>query len=202
MTLRLGLIGGALLGLLSAAPAMAIPFTVDAFANSTSGTGVGLNTISLTTGQNFTVTVSPTDLWNAGFLPRWSNANGLTGDLFATGTDDSGLAAGTKIGAAFPLWTQGGLTAPYGSLVGRIGAGNFFFIGANFAGIASGTGILQLFYFDSNNHDNSQFVTADVVAGEQAGSPVPLPGALSLFVSGLGAMGALAWRRKRKAGSA
>ena len=203
MTLRSGLIGGALLAVLSAAPAIAIPFNVDALANSTSGTGVGLNTVSLTAGQNFFVNVSPTDLWNAGFLPRWSNADGLIGpNLLATGTDDSGQPAGTTIGVAFPLWTQGGLTAPYGSLVGRIAGGNFFLIGTSFSGVAAATGVLELFYFDSNNHDNTQFITADVIAGQQAGSPVPLPGALPLFVSGLGAIGALAWRRRRKAVSA
>ncbi|MGZ3409729.1 MAG: PEP-CTERM sorting domain-containing protein [Xanthobacteraceae bacterium] len=119
-------------------------------------------------------------------------------NLVATGSDDSGQPAGTTIGVVFPLWTQGGLTAPFGALVGRIAGGNFFLIGTNFSSVATATGVLQLFYFDSNFHDNTDKITADVIAGEQAGSPVPLPGALPLFVSGVGAIGALAWRRSKR----
>ena len=91
------------------APSYAVVVSVDAYANSTSG-GTGVATISLTAGQQFTVTASPTDLWSAGALPRWSNADGLTGaDLHATGTDDSGQSAGTIIGPGnFGLWTQNG----------------------------------------------------------------------------------------------
>ena len=92
--------------LLSPALAAAVPvaFDVDAFANSTSGTGAGLDTgIFFDAGDVFSVEVDPNDLWSAGALPRWSNADGLTGDLFATGTDDSGESAGTQIGAELRL---------------------------------------------------------------------------------------------------
>ena len=61
---------------------------VEALANSSSG-GIGSSTgVILTAGQTFSVSVDVNDLWNAGPLPRWSNADGLKGDLFATGGDE------------------------------------------------------------------------------------------------------------------
>lgn len=104
------------------APSAKAAVVVEAFTNSSSS-GVGTSTgVFLTSGQSFSVSVDPADLWNAGPLPRWSNADGLTDYLFATGSDDSGEPAGTLIGQPFlPYWTQGGLTAPYGMLVVRWG---------------------------------------------------------------------------------
>jgi len=170
-------------GLALAGSAGAANVVVDALGNSSSG-GVGAVTgLNLTSGQAFTVTVNPGDLWNAGALPRWSNADGLTHDLFATGTDDSGQAAGTKIGEDFGLWTQNGLTAPYGTLVGDIG-GVFHVLGTNFAGPAWGTGALTLYYWDSNNGDNTQFITASVNA-----VGVPEPAAWALMIAGFGMVG-------------
>ena len=158
----------------------ATPWIVDAKANSSTG-GVGLSTISLVAGQAFSVTVDPTDLWNAGPLPRWSNADGLVGDLFATGSDDSGYSAGTKIGQSFVLYTQGGLTAPYGKLVGSIGGGSYFAVGTSYNGIAANAGSLNLFYWDSNAGDNTQWISANV-------SAVPEPGTWALLAVGLGAL--------------
>jgi hypothetical protein len=175
-----------------AAPALATTFTVDAIANSSTG-GTGLNTINLTAGQGFTVTANPLDLWSAGNLPRWSNANGLIQDLFATGTDESGESPGTQIGAAFVLYTQGTLTAPYGALVGQIDSGAFFLIGTSFSGVAATSGTLKLFFWDENNGENANSIVADVTAAE-----TPVPAALPLFATGLGALGLLGWRRKRK----
>lgn len=174
--------------------ALAALVTVDAWTNSSTG-GVGANAGSFSAGQAFTVTVDPNDLWSAGSLPRWSNANGLVGDLIATGTDESHELAGTIIGQnLWGNWTQGGLSAPYGALVGRFGgaAGTFFLIGTSFSGTAGqgglGSGLLELFYFDSNNGDNSEFVTANV-------SAVPIPAAGWLLLSGIGGFLAIARRR-------
>jgi hypothetical protein len=154
-----------------------------------------VDTITLTAGQFFAVSVNPLDLWSAGALPRWSNADGLTHDLLATGTDQSGQPAGTLIGQNFGLHTQGNLSAPFGTLVGQIGGGDFFVIGTSYADFAAVSGILQLYYWDSNFGDNAQSVEATVASVVQT----PVPGALPLFVTGLGALGLLGWIRKRKA---
>ena len=178
-------------GLMIAGSADSANFIVDALANSSSG-GVGVGTFDVTAGEVFTVNVDPGDLWNAGALPRWSNADGLTHDLHATGTDDSGQPAGTLIGTAFPLWSQANLTAPFGTLVGQIN-GNFEVLGTHFSGPAWQTGKLSLFYWDSNNGDNTQFITAAVSAA------VPEPAAWTLMIAGFGMTGAMLRRRRASA---
>jgi hypothetical protein len=82
----------------SSARAITVVDTVDAFGNSSSG-GIGLLTgVSLTFGQAFSVSAGANDLWSAGALPRWSNADGLTGIRLANASDDSGQVPGTIIG--------------------------------------------------------------------------------------------------------
>ena len=114
MGFKSSLFGAALVALtsLNAAPAIAATFNVNAFLNSSTG-GVGVDTITLTAGQFFAVSVDPFDLWSAGDLPRWSNADGLTHNLFATGTDQSSQPPGTLIGQNFGLHAQGNLSAPF-----------------------------------------------------------------------------------------
>lgn len=172
---------------LAAGAAHADPFTVDAYANSSSG-GTGLATINLTAGESFSVSASTDDLWNAGALPRFSDANGLTGNRYATASDDSGQSVGSLIGINFGNWTQDGFSAAYGSLVGRIGSGDYFLIGSSYNGIASTSGVLNLFYWDSNNYDNSGSVVATVAA-------VPEPETYALLLAGLGAVVFMARRR-------
>jgi hypothetical protein len=171
---------------LGAAPAAAVVVTVNAAAHTTSSAGVA--TIAVVAGHGFEVTVSPTDLWNAGPLPRWSNANGLIGDLFATGSDESGQAAGTLIGRYFDPWTFGGLTAPYGALVGRIGT-EFRTMGTSFRGPAWATGTLSLFYWDGGGQDNSDFIRVSVTS-------VPEPASWAMLIAGFGLVGAAARRRR------
>jgi hypothetical protein len=166
--------------------------TVNVFALQNSSTGgVGAAAGLVDAGDAFSITVDPLDLWSAGALPRWSNADGLTGPLLATGSDDSGAAAGTLIGQSFGLHSQGNLSAAFGTLVGRIGGGDYFVVGTSFNGIAAGSGMLELFYWDSNFADNTQFITATVNT-----SVVPLPAAAWLFIAGTLGMVGIARRRK------
>lgn len=176
-------------GLALASAADAAVFIVDAKANSSSG-GVGASSIALTAGQNFTVTVDSGDLWNAGALPRWSNADGLTGPLLATGSDESGASAGDVIGSDFGIWSQNGLDAAYGTLVGELG-GIFKVLGTNFAGPAWGTGTLKLYYWDSNNGDNTDFISAAI------SSAVPEPVTWTMMIVGFGLAGSALRSRGR-----
>ncbi len=173
-----------------ASSADAAVFTVDALANSSSG-GTGKASINLVLGQAFTVTASTNDLWSAGALPRFSDADGLTFTRFATAADDSGQPVGTQIGANFGLWSQNGLNAPFGNLVGEIG-GVYMALGTNFSGNAWGTGTLNLYYWDSNASDNTGFINADV-------SAVPELESWVMLVAGFGMVGAVARRRKQSA---
>ena len=179
-------------GLAGASTTSAQAVVVDAFTNSSTG-GTGSSTgVFLTSGQNFTVTVDPNDLWNAGALPRWSNADGLTGPRYAVSGDESGQTTGTLIGQDFGLWDQAGLSLPYGTLVGKIGAGLFFEIGTSFVGAANASGELKLYYWDSVNSDNTQFVTASI-------SAVPEPSTWAIMILGFAGVGYIAYRRRDQA---
>ena len=124
-------------------------------------------------GQTLIVTADPNDLWNAGALPRWSNADGLIANRLATAGDESGKAAGTLIGTNFGLWTYSGLAAPYGALVGELD-GKFFLLGTSFSGAAPKSGTLRLFYWDENNYDNTEKISVNVVAVSESASLILL----------------------------
>lgn len=170
------------------APAHAATFIVDAKNNSSTG-GTGVSTLSLVAGQNITISSSLNDLWNAGALPRYSDANGLVAPRFKTAADDAPFALGTKIGDNFGVHSQGGLTAAYGSLVGRIGS-VYKLLGANYSGAAWGTGTLELFYWDSNSGDNTGNIAFNVAS-------VPEPATWAMLLLGFGVVGG-AMRRRAK----
>lgn len=187
----------AILALSMPVQSMAAAVTVDAKLNSTTG-GTGVS-VAVVSGQPFSALVNVNDLWSAGALPRWSDATGINGpDLFATGLADSngdnpGVSAGTIIGSdVYGDWSQGGLTAPFGSLVGSFDNGaSFFYVGVAYAGIALGN-TLNLYYFDSNFGDNTGSITATVTA-------VPEPETYTMLLVGLGVMTFVARRRKQGA---
>ena len=170
-------------------------YDVDALANASLNSP--LPTLSVIAGQSLSIAVDPSDLWSAGALPRWSNADGLAtvpagglppGGLLATGTDDSGQLAGTLIGAdIFGLLTQDGFTAPFGTLIGKVGS-TYFNIGTSFTGLAPATGTLHLMYWDTMFSDNSESVRVSI--------QVPEPSALTLLSLALAGIG-FARRRKR-----
>jgi hypothetical protein len=174
-------------------------YEVKARNNATTG-GVGLTVAAFNVGDLFTVTVNPLDLWSAGQDPRWSNANGLTGpNLLSTGLADvtgdrptNARGAGTLIGTSFGNWSQGGLTAPYGALVGEWGnsVGQYFLIGTQYVGVAADSQ-LKLFYFDSNRLDNKGSVLVNVSV-----TAVPEPETYILMLVGLSLVGFSARRRK------
>ena len=62
-------------------------------------------------------------------------------------------------------------------------------------------GAVTRFDFFSSTGDYNRLAKDFYISGVDA-SPVPLPGALTLFATGLGAMGLLRWRRKRGAQAA
>ena len=175
---------------------MAAVYQVKAYDNSTSG-GTGVAVAAFNVGDAFTVSVNPLDLWNAGALPRWSNADGLTGNLFATGGADTNGdlpsgTAGVQIGQSFGTWSQGGLVAPYGALVGAWDTtpSSYFLIGTNFAGVATAsTSNLKLYYFDSNFGDNTGSILVNVTA-------VPEPETYAMLLAGLGLIGFMSRRRR------
>ena len=183
MKMLLALAAAATLG----TAASAATYTVDALANSSTG-GTGLATIGVVFGQNLFVSASPTDLWSAGDLPHWSNADGLIGDQFATGTDESGEPFGTQIGQSFGLHNQNSYSAPFGSLVGEIG-GVYQLLGTSFNGTAWGTGTLNLFYWDSNAGDNFGSIDASV--------SVPEAATWAMMIAGFGLVGIAARSRRR-----
>ncbi len=179
--------------MLAPLPASAATFIVQAFANSSSG-GTGLSTITLTAGQAFTVSSNTNDLWSAGALPRFSDAGGLVGNRFATAADDSGEAVGTQIGQNFGTWTQDGFTTAFGTMVGKIGT-TYFALGTGFSGVAPTAGVLELYYWDSNNGDNTGQIAAEVTA--LAGA-VPEATTWSMLIAGFGMVGFAMRRRSAK----
>ena len=187
-------LAGLAAGTIIAGGANAAVYTVEALTHSANGgAGTGLATLAFAAGDEFSLSADLDDLWSAGALPRWSNADGLTGDRFATGTDESGQAAGVQIGQDFGLLNIDGFAAPYGGLVGQIGAGpgSYRLLGTSFSGPAWASGTLVLYYWDTFTADNANSVDVTITA-------VPEPAAWAIMIAGFGLAGA-ALRRRRLA---
>jgi hypothetical protein len=152
-------------------PAAAASFNVDAFANSTTGGTFLATGLNVAPGDILISSVAVDDCWSAGFDDRTTNANGLVGNT----TNFCRPAAPTNYG----LHPQFGVSLPFASLVGRIGPGGTpFVLGTSFNGVMTSSGELFLAFWDSNNFDNTGFVTAQV-------NVVPEPATLLLLGAGL-----------------
>lgn len=77
--------------------------------------------------------------------------------------------------------------------MGKIGVSNFFAIGTNYSGPAIASGELSLYYWDSNNGDNSQFVTAIITTA------VPEPSTWAMMILGFAGVGFMTYRRRKVA---
>ena len=182
-------LGGLAVVTLGSGVASAVPFDVVALTHSSQIDGLGVvqgtplaTGLFFDAGDTFTATADPDDVWRAGDDTggvRESNADGLTG-LPPHGGSDFGLVMGD------------GFSAPFGTLVGRLGT-QYFVIGTSFSSgplVLSGPTQLELFYWDTFTADNTGSVRVDIQPGA-----VPEPATLLLLGSGLSG---LALRRRRK----
>lgn len=120
---------------------------VAAKANSVTGGAGAKPNITVKTGQLLVITVAASDTWSAGVADRTSNANGL----------------GNPLGGQYGLHQIGNSKFLFGSLVGSLDGGKTFFgVGTYLAMTAVTSGELTLYYWDSNNGDNSGSVTANI----------------------------------------
>lgn len=157
--------------------AAAQSFSVDAYTHSTSNpsylAGAGLNTgLIFSLNDALTITTDINDTWNIG-------------------TDYANVQENAA-GGYYGYGTIGTLTAPFGSLIGRIGAGEYFQIGVSPNGIANASGTLHLFTFDTDFYNNVGSILATVTYSP---ATVPLPAAGLLLIGALGALG-MSKRRK------
>jgi hypothetical protein len=128
---------------------MAYQFEVKAKENSVTGGGPLVTGLTLSKGEILTISVPVDDKWSAGVADRESNANGL-GNPFG--------------GTSYGFFAHNGFSFLYGSLVGSLDDGKTFFaVGTRLEmTILCPTGRLLLYYWDSNNVDNTGSVTATV----------------------------------------
>lgn len=165
-------LGAALLVATGLAAANTTTTDVDAMINSIEGGSGATTGVLLQAGQTFTAVVES----GADSNTLWKN-------------DPAPFYTTTADGGSFGTWTEGTATFEIGSLVGRIGSGDFFKVGSDFSGQANASGTLELFYWDSDAWNNSGTLKVDVTA-------VPEPANIALM--GL-ALGAFALSRRRKA---
>ncbi|MCF7702110.1 hypothetical protein [Loktanella sp. M215] len=157
-----------ILAVLCAAPVSAATLMYDVASDSSTGVAT---TFDLAVGQTFSVNViDRADTWILGATPREFTADGME----ISGADYGNFGA-----------------FRYGTLVGRIGAGDAFAIGFGDTFMAATSGILSLLNWDSAYGDNSGSIAVNVT------SAVPVPAGGLLLLSALG-LGGLAARKRRK----
>jgi hypothetical protein len=95
----------------------------------------------------------------------------------------------------YPAWNAAGQNGPVFSIL----SGNAFTAITN---VVASQGSVIAFLLSDKLYVNLagwSYHSGDTIRVDFAGSPVPLPAALPLFAAGLGAMGFMGWRRKRRA---
>lgn len=157
------------------AAAATVNMSVDSLLADINGAGV-LTGVVFAGGETFTVAVDdPLDTWSLGAPPRSFTADGFE----------------ETVGGAYGSFTFAGQTFRFGSLVGRIGAAPFFYIGLGGTFTAT-AGELALFNWDSFYPDNTGSIAVTI-------STVPVPAAGLLLISVIGAGGIAAAARRRAA---
>lgn len=106
-------------------------------------------TLNVSQGDQLIITVATSDTWSAGDESRLSNADGL-------GPNNS-------YGDTFDKYSINDTSHYYGSLVGRIGDGDYFFIGTNFSQNVREDGILYLANWDEDFENNTGSVNVQIV---------------------------------------
>jgi len=129
---------------------VSIPATSNFRLNTPVNTGLVLNQ-----GDLLTINTDFNDTWRlggyfSGYGDALCNANGLS--------------PGNPHGGVFDFYTFDSATFRYGSLIGKIGNGDYFFVGTEFSQIVQDSGTLFLASWDSEHiGDNSDSITVNII---------------------------------------
>jgi len=114
--------------------------------------------------------------------------------------------AGTTLGGAVYDWTaintfsSNGIYSPNSFILTNFDTSTY--INLEFVNPLTGAGIDELILSGGGNYASYECAICNpvrgIVSGEAIAATTPLPAALPLFASGLGGLGLLGWRRKRK----
>jgi hypothetical protein len=132
----------------------------------------------------FGMAANPTVTAEIVFDPSLNGFNSLVSVNYVTGSK---------------TWTLADAESPFSGVFGFVSQSNFGEIGLTF----DGSNVIVLTVVQSQafiaDADNGIVCNRCVTASFVETSETPLPAALPLFATGLGALGLLGWRRKRKA---
>ena len=142
------------------------------------------------TASGFTASGSPVDPWTGSFTITFDPTGGTQAGALGAFSSNLPAGYGTFTFLAFPGELVVGDDCNIGGCSATAGADNAF---VDFHVTASGGLTFNLAAISSTSSTSSLFETSTGTV-----SQTPLPAALPLFASGLGAMGLFGWRRKRK----
>lgn len=150
---------------------------------------------------------TPSDGYNQYPYSATSNPSAFLADLSITGSGYVFANGSTSVSTNAVNWSGSttsdpGIWAPTGSGVVSYGANNnpgtiwYSAKGSKVGGISDGAE--WIFYGDQSTALYADLSLAILSRSSPSDFTTPLPGALPLFISGLGALGFVGWRRKRK----